>query len=129
MTMLSLMYVIVGGAFGSLCRYLLTLWVDRINPTAFPFATLLVNLLGAFLLGVWIAALAYTMPARARELHMLFAVGLLGGFTTFSAFSLDIFLMMERGLWVQTAAYAVGSVILCVGAMIGGMFLVRAYVQ
>jgi CrcB protein len=129
MTMLSMMYVMVGGAFGSLCRYLLMVFTDRFNHGPFPYSTLLVNVLGAFLLGAWLAAVAYAMPARPRDLHMLLGVGVLGGFTTFSAFSLDIFLLLERGLWLQTALYAAGSVFLSVLAMVGGMFLIRNYVS
>lgn len=127
MNTLSLAYVAFGGAVGAMARYALATLVIRLTSSDFPFGTLAVNVLGSFVLGLWISSMAYAMPGKARDLHLLIAVGFLGGFTTFSAFSLDIFLLMERGLAVQTVLYAVGSVVLSVLALFAGMALVRSF--
>lgn len=127
MNALALMYVTVGGAFGSMCRYAVSVLCSRYFATAteFPVGTFTVNILGGFLMGVWLAAITVLMPAKARDLHLLFAVGVLGGFTTFSAFSLDLFLMFERGLIIQALIYIFGSVIFSVIALLAGIGLIR----
>lgn len=126
MNMLALMYVAVGGAVGSVLRYLMTTLVTQSGAGDFPYGTLLVNVVGGFLMGAWIVVyLSVLGPARADGLHKLLAVGLLGGFTTFSAFSLDIYMLMDRGLTVQATFYILGSVALSLFALIGGMQLMR----
>ncbi len=120
------MYVAFGGAVGSMLRYALADAIARYNTSDFPYGTFAVNLLGGLLMGAWIATVAFMMPAKARDLHLLLAVGLLGGFTTFSAFSLDIFLLLERGLNMQAVLYIAGSVVLSVLALLLGMMLVKA---
>ncbi len=111
MNLLSMMYVTVGGAVGSLARYLVIHFVNRINTTSFPFGTFSVNILGGFLMGFWIGAMAFTTPPRSKDLHLLFAIGVLGGFTTFSAFSTDIFLLLDHGKGLIAALYVVSSVV------------------
>lgn len=125
MNMLSLMYVAVGGAVGSMLRYITMILVSRINPTVFPYGTLTVNVLGSFLMGVLIAVIAGLTPARAKDLHLLLAVGALGGFTTFSTFSIDTFLLIERGMHVHAALYVLGSVFISLLALIAGMYLIK----
>jgi CrcB protein len=127
MTMLGLMYVAIGGAFGSMCRYALASLIGRLTTADFPIATFAINILGGFLMGVWIAAMAMWLPTKAKDLHLLFAVGVLGGFTTFSAFSLDLFFLIERGEVLQASAYALGSVVMSVAALIGGMWCIRLF--
>ena len=122
-----MMYVMIGGAFGSLCRYLMIHYIGKLTDMSFPYGTMVVNILGGLIMGMWIAAMAYTMPAKAKDFHLLFAVGVLGGFTTFSTFSLDVFYLIERGELVQTGLYAIGSVVLSVLALMGGMWLVRVF--
>lgn len=126
MDMLALAYVAFGGAVGSMARYALVTAITK-SPLAenFPYGTLAVNVLGGLLLGLWIGVMAYLLPAKAKDLHLLFAVGLLGGFTTFSAFSLDVVLLMERsGLWLA-AWYALMSVVLSVAALFSGMAVAK----
>lgn len=125
MNMLSLMYVAFGGAFGSMARYVVMSLVGRTVPGTFPFGTFTVNIAGSFIMGVWIAVMATMMPSRAKDLHLLFAVGVLGGFTTFSTFSLDIFFLFERGEMINAALYILGSIILSVLALVAGMWLIR----
>lgn len=125
MNMLALMYVAIGGAVGSMLRYMMQSLVGSFNASDFPYGTLSVNIIGGFLMGAWIAALAHVAPSRAEDMHKLIAVGLLGGFTTFSAFSLDIYLLMDRGLALQTTIYIMASVALSLFALLGGMALVK----
>ncbi len=125
MTMLSLAYVAVGGAFGSMSRYMLMVSVSRYLSPSFPYGTFAANVLGSFLLGVVIAIIATMPPARARDLQLLLAVGFLGGFTTFSTFTMDAFMLMEKGLLVETILYVLGSFIVSLLAFIAGMYLIR----
>lgn len=128
MNMLSLAYVAVGGAFGSLCRYAAMALIGRLTPGVFPYGTLVVNVSGSFLMGLWIAVIALLLPDRQKDLHLLVAVGALGGFTTFSTFSLDAFLLMDKGLHGQALAYMLSSVILSVLALFAGMLIVNRIV-
>lgn len=125
MNMLNLMYVAFGGAMGAMGRFTVSELVARFNATGFPYGTLLINILGCLLMGVWIAVVATMAPTRAKDLHLLLAVGFLGGFTTFSAFSMDAFMLMERGMTFQAFLYVFGSVVLSVLALVGGMWMVK----
>ena len=126
MNSLALIYVACGGAFGAMLRYAATDMLARLNGTSFPYGTLSVNVLGSLLMGAWIAAVL-VMPslAKAKDLHLLIAVGVLGGFTTFSTFSLDMFLLAERGLYTQAIIYVAASVILSLMALLFGILLVK----
>mgnify|MGYP002785069032 FL=1 len=125
MNMLALAYVAFGGAIGSMARFLMVTFVSKYSSPDFPYGTLAVNILGGLLLGLWVGAMAYMSPLKVRDLHLLFAVGALGGFTTFSAFSLDVILLMERAGLLQAAFYAVSSVLLSVVALFIGMLAVK----
>lgn len=125
MNMMALMYVALGGAVGSMARYALMSLVGHYSHGPFPFGTFAVNILGGFVMGAWIAVMALWLPPRARDLHLLFAVGVLGGFTTFSTFSVDVFMLLEGSLWGQAAVYIIGSVALSVGALVAGMWAVH----
>jgi CrcB protein len=124
-TLWSLTYVAVGGAFGSMCRYVLMALVSRYATSGFPYGTFAVNVLGSFAMGVWIAVMANMMPSRAKDLHLLISVGFLGGFTTFSAFTIDTFLLMEKGMMVESVLYVIGSFIVSLLGLIAGMYLIR----
>ena len=125
MNPLSLMYVAFGGAFGSMCRYIISDGISRFNATGFPLGTLTVNIIGSFLLGVWLAVAATMEPGKAKDLNLLFAVGALGGFTTFSTFTLDAYMLMERGLHIQAFFYVFGSIMISVFGLIAGMWLMK----
>jgi CrcB protein len=125
MNALALVYVGFGGGFGAILRYLAIGAVSKHNPSEFPYGTLLVNVLGCLLMGIWIASIAVLTPAKAKDLHLLFATGVLGGFTTFSAFSFDIFFLTERGLYTQAALYVAASVLVSFVALIAGVALVK----
>ncbi|AEI03672.1 camphor resistance protein CrcB [Afipia carboxidovorans OM5] len=116
--------VAVGGALGSVARYLVGIGAGKLFGTDFPWGTLIINITGSFLMGVLAGLFAtrWNLPQAAR---IFLTVGICGGYTTFSTFSLDSFYLIERGELVATAAYMVGSVVLSVGALIGAMHVVR----
>lgn len=118
-------YVAIGGAFGSVARYLMMSGLTPIFGREFPYSTLIVNVLGSFLLGVTVGVIAVFLPPRDREIHALIAVGVLGGFTTFSTFAMDAYLLIEKGEWLNAIAYAGGSVIMGIAAFFLGMWVLR----
>lgn len=122
-----LLIVALGGAIGASLRHLTGLAALRLFGHAFPWGTLAVNVVGSFVMGVFIELLARRLNA-SNELRLFIATGLLGGFTTFSAFSLDAIVLWERGEAVHTIAYIAASVILSIGGLFVGLSLVRSLV-
>lgn len=119
-----LVAVALGGALGSLARYLaLGVWAQAFG-TALPWGTLAVNALGSLIMGV-LAELGALAWQPSPEVRAFLAVGILGGFTTFSTFSLDVALLIERNDWAQAMLYAVLSVALSVGGLFLGLAMVR----
>jgi len=125
--MKQLFLVAVGGAFGSVTRYLVGLWTLRTFGPAFPWGTLTVNITGSFLIGVLAELIARKFGASA-DLRVLLVTGVLGGYTTFSAFSLDAVTLFERGEPVTAALYIGASVGLSICAVFAGLALMRAMV-
>ncbi len=122
--MLPLLYVMVGGAVGSGARYLTgRAMLSSLGPD-YPFGTLAVNLIGGLLMGVLVGVLARNTASETWRL--LLGVGVLGGFTTFSAFSLDVVTMIERGAIGVAFGYVLVSVIGSVAALFAGLSAVRA---
>jgi len=122
---MNLLLVGFGGAFGAICRYLLGVQSGRLLGTAWPYGTLAANLIGGLLMGILAGVLAYRGGADQERWRLLLGVGVLGGFTTFSAFSLETALMIERRAWGQAAGYSLLSVALSVGALFAGLLLAR----
>ena len=122
----TLAQVAIGGAIGASARYLTSLATTRFVGQGFPWGTLTVNVIGSFLMGVLVVFLAQKDATRLAPLLM---TGVLGGFTTFSAFSLDALALYERGQLNLAAFYVFASVILSLGATILAMFLVRGIYQ
>ncbi len=112
---LSILLVALGGAVGCMLRFLAINQISRLNPTAFPLGTMLVNIVGSLLIGVVLAKYGSEHSMRA-----FFATGLLGGFTTFSAFSWDAMQMIQRGQMMDAGVYILGSVALSLGAVFLG---------
>lgn len=115
----------LGGAIGAGARYLVNVAAALWLPTGFPWATLIVNVVGSFLMGAVVAAF---MPYLGGSMawRTFLATGILGGFTTFSAFSLDAFELMQRQQTLALAIYVIGSVVLSILALVSGMAVVRA---
>ncbi len=122
-----IMAVALGGAIGSVARYLTGIGAGKLFGTAFPWGTLIINIVGSFLIGVFVEAFAlkWDLPQAAR---VFLTVGICGGFTTFSTFSLDSWLLIDRGELGPAAAYMIGSVVLSVAALVAGLQLVRSLV-
>ena len=115
--------VFLGGGIGAALRHGINLAAARLG-LAFPVGTLAVNVAGSFLMGVLVAYFALR-GGIDQHVRLLLTTGLLGGFTTFSAFSLDAALMWEKGALGQLAMYAGGSVLLSVAGLFAGMAAVR----
>ena len=126
MDILSVMYVAIGGALGSVLRYMLSVWLSKIDTGNFPLPIFLINVTGSLMMGLWIGYMATLLPGRAKELHLLVAVGILGGYTTFSTFSLESYMLIEKGCYGLAACYMGGSVVLSVAALFLGLVLFRS---
>jgi CrcB protein len=122
------LHVALGGAIGSVLRYQagrwITHWLGVQAVTQFPWATLAVNALGSVLMGLLAGWLARHGPG-GEELRLLLGVGMLGGFTTFSAFSLEMVLLIQRGQLGYAALYLALSVALGVTGLVFGLAVMR----
>ena len=123
--MQAVLLVGAGGAIGAMARYGVSVLVGRWWPTSFPLATLGVNVIGSILMGVLIGVLARTLPPMASEIRLFAAIGILGGFTTFSSFSLDTIVLIERGALAQAALYVGLSVVVCLAGLYLGLLISR----
>jgi len=123
--MIKLLLVALGGAFGSCARYLLGVQATRLLGPGWPYGTFAANLLGGLLMGALVGVLAHRGGADQERWRLLLGVGVLGGFTTFSSFSLETALMIERRAYGAAGAYAVGSAVLSVAALFAGLMLTR----
>ena len=128
--------VAIGGAIGAVLRYQLgrgmTGWLGAPIVGAFPFATLAANAIGSLLMGVlagWLARHGGEGGVAPDQLRLLLGVGLLGGFTTFSAFSLDVLYLIERGRNAAALGYVSASVLLSVLGLYMGLTLARVWMQ
>ena len=119
-----LLAVACGGALGAMGRHLISSQVMRWAGSAFPWGTLTVNVLGSFILGVLVEYLALCWPAT-QEMRGFLVVGLLGGFTTFSAFSMDVVLLLERGSLGPAFAYIAGNLLLSICGLFAGLVIFR----
>lgn len=114
----------IGGALGAAARYGAQSWIGSL-ANGFPTATFLINILGSIAMGLLVGVLAKTTPQYQNEIRLFVAVGIFGGFTTFSSFSLDAITMIERGDVLLASVYIVGSVILSVAGLWMGMLAIR----
>lgn len=122
--MYHLLLVAIGGAVGASLRHLTGLATMRLFGSGFPWGTLAVNIVGSFAMGAFVELLARRLGA-SNELRLFVATGILGGFTTFSSFSLDFAALFERGAQAIAFGYVAVSVIGALLAIFAGMWLVR----
>lgn len=122
-------HVALGGAAGAALRYqtgrAMTHWLGAPMVSAFPFATLAVNAVGSLLMGLLAGWLARHGGENSEQLRVLLGVGLLGGFTTFSAFSLEMVLMIQRGQYLFATLYAILSFALGISGLMVGLAVMR----
>lgn len=123
--MYPLLLVMIGGAVGAAVRHLTGRALLALAGPGWPWGTLTVNIAGSFLMGLLVGWLA-RHGQGVESARLLLGVGLLGGFTTFSAFSLDVLLMLERGELWSAGGYIAASVIGSVAALLIGLSLMRA---
>jgi len=124
-----LFLVAAGGAAGAAMRYLTGMGALRLLGPGWPWGTLTVNVVGGFAMGLLATTLALRGGTDQEQWRVLLGVGVLGGFTTFSAFSLEVALMIERREWQQAFGYSALSVVLSVAALFAGMVLARRLLQ
>ena len=119
-----LLAIACGGALGALGRHFTTSQVMKLMGAGFPYGTLAVNVVGSFILGALVELMALRWSV-GPELRAFLVVGMLGGYTTFSAFSLDTVLLIERGSYAPALAYVLANVLLAVGGLFAGLMLMR----
>lgn len=117
--------VAAGGALGAVLRYLGVAWIARLTGAGFM-GTLFVNVVGSFLMGILAVVLMERFPGSFARFAPFLMTGILGGFTTFSAFSLDALSLIERGRILTAAGYIGGSVVLSIVALFAGLALARS---
>lgn len=122
--MQNILLVALGGALGSVARYLVNLWSTRLAGSGFPWGTLTVNLVGSLLIGLFAEMIARRFNASA-EMRLFLITGILGGFTTFSAFSLDAVSLITRGDSGLGVIYIAASIGLSIAAVFAGLALGR----
>ena len=123
-----MLWIAVGGALGSALRHLVNVSAARLLGAEFPWGTAIVNVSGSFVMGTLIALLALKWSA-SQEVRAFLTTGILGGFTTFSAFSLDFAVLFERRAYDLAVSYAALSVVLSLLAIFAGLWLTRTLLQ
>ena len=117
--------VAAGGAIGATLRWAVVRWAGHLLGLGFPWGTMIVNVLGSLVMGVAAVTMMERFPGSWGRFSPFLMTGILGGFTTFSAFSLDALFMIERGRNLEAASYIGGSVLLSIGGLWLGLALAR----
>ncbi|UFS75875.1 fluoride efflux transporter CrcB [Tardiphaga sp. 215_C5_N2_1] len=118
--------VFVGGGLGATLRHVINMTCARCMGTAFPWGTFIINITGSAVMGLIAGYLAYKGEA-SQPWRLFLMTGILGGYTTFSAFSLDTAVLYERGELGLALAYVLGSVVLSIAGLFAGLALVRHF--
>lgn len=122
--MLRLLAICLGGAVGTAGRYLLAIWLPTVAGTAFPWATLTVNVAGSFLLGA-IMQTGMTTEVMSPTLRLALTTGVMGGFTTYSTFNYETLNYFSEGAWATGLLNIGATVVVCLVAGIGGVAVAR----
>ncbi len=120
--------ICLGGAFGTGARYLLGGAVTRWAGPDFPYGTLLINVLGSLLIGV-VQQVALSTLLIPETLRLVLAVGVMGGFTTYSSFSYETIRLLEAGSWMAATLYVVLTTALCLACCVAGLSLGRVLIE
>lgn len=126
--MAMILWIAAGGAIGSSLRHLVNVFANRMLGADFPWGTIIVNVLGSFSMGVLISLMALRWSA-SQDMRAFLTTGILGGFTTFSAFSLDFAVLIERRAIDLAFYYAAASVLLSLIAIFAGLWLTRSLIE
>jgi CrcB protein len=119
------LWIALGGALGATLRHFMNIWIARMSGSDFPWHTMLINISGSFVMGLLISFMELRWNV-GNDLRAFLTTGILGGYTTFSAFSLDFAVLVERKAYTLAGAYAVGSVVVSLVAIFLGMAVARA---
>ena len=119
--------IFLGGGFGALTRYLIIDQISKLSPNSFPYGTMLVNILGALLIGV-IYYLLMSKIIINEQLKVFITIGFLGGFTTFSSFNLDFFRLIETGNMFLAIMYALATFLTTILAFYIGYSLSKIFI-
>ena len=122
-----LLVIAMGGALGAVARYGLSGWVQSLLETTFPLGTLVVNILGSFLLGLLLPL--FETLAWSAETRTMVTMGFLGAFTTYSTFSYEAVVLLEGGEWSRVGLYIGGSLFLGLGGILAGMAVASLILQ
>jgi len=126
--MQSVLIVFAGGGLGAVARHLINLSVSRLVGSDFPWGVMLINISGSVIMGMAAGFFAFKADAAwSQPLRLFLTTGILGGYTTFSAFSLDVVLLWERGEPLHALAYVLGSVGLSVLGLFAGLAVIRLW--
>jgi fluoride exporter len=125
--MMGYLIVFVGGGLGAALRHGINILSMRVLGTAFPYATLFENVSGSLVMGLLAGYFAFRSGDVSQQWRLFLTTGILGGYTTFSTFSLDTALLYERGELGLAALYVAGSVALSIGGLFAGLALVRNF--
>ena len=122
------LFIAAGGAIGAVGRYAVMTAVSHLLGAGFPYGTIMVNLIGSFVLGGLLESLKY-FSAISNELQVFLIVGVLGSFTTFSTFSMDVVVLMQRNEMFAAGLYILGSIVVSIGGLFLAMILFRQLFQ
>ena len=122
--MMAYLVVFVGAGVGGMLRHFLNIWIARLAGTHFPMHTFVINITGSIVMGI-ITALFALKGGATGHLRLFLATGILGGYTTFSTFSLDAILLWQRHDYLLAAYYIGGSVVLSLLGLFAGLWIVR----
>ncbi len=117
--------VAIGGGLGSALRYGVNVWAPQLFGPGYPWNTLIVNVVGGFIMGA-LTGLATLKLNFSPEMRLFLTTGMVGGFTTFSAFALDFVVLAERREFVLAGGYVLASVALSIGACFAGLAVARS---
>lgn len=118
-------WVALGGIAGVNARYFLGRWVGNRTSADFPYGTFLINISGAFVIGIVLTLLTERLALDPRW-RLILVVGFLGGYTTFSSFAYEAFALGDRGEWLRAAVYVIGTNVLGLAACVLGVVIARA---
>ena len=122
------LFIAAGGAIGAVGRYGVMTVVSHLFGAGYPYGTLIVNLIGSFFLGGLVEGLKY-FSAISNELQVFLIVGILGSFTTFSTFSMDVVVLMQRNEMFAAGLYVLGSIAVSIGGLFLAMVMFRQLFQ